>query len=103
MNNFHQRTEESKSYSKLYKKARWINERAWFLRNNPLCVFCKHDGIATGADVVDHITPHKGNLDLFWDQKNWQPLCNHHHNSTKQAMERNTRPATGLDGWPLED
>ncbi|WP_349253802.1 HNH endonuclease signature motif containing protein [Bradyrhizobium sp. CB2312] len=40
------------------------------------------------AVVVDHIKPHRGDRALFWDKGNWQPLCTHHHNSTKQRLER---------------
>ena len=29
----------------------------------------------TSATVVDHITPHQGNQNLFWDTNNWQALC----------------------------
>ncbi|WP_354066431.1 hypothetical protein [Devosia sp. 2618] len=25
---------------------------------------------------------------MFWDQHNWQALCSHCHNSTKQRLER---------------
>lgn len=32
---------------------------------------------------------------------NWQPLCKPHHDSTKQAEEKNGRPAIGVDGWPV--
>ncbi|WP_085981300.1 MULTISPECIES: HNH endonuclease signature motif containing protein [unclassified Paenibacillus] len=38
------------------------------------------------ATVVDHITPHKGDMGLFWDQGNWQPLCATCH-SIKTAKE----------------
>jgi 5-methylcytosine-specific restriction protein A len=37
------------------------------------------DGKVTPATVVDHIIPHKGNHELFWDAKNHQPLCKRHH------------------------
>jgi 5-methylcytosine-specific restriction protein A len=40
------------------------------------------------ASVVDHIKPHRGDRKLFWERSNWQPLCQHHHSSTKQRMER---------------
>ncbi|WP_314945899.1 hypothetical protein [Bradyrhizobium cosmicum] len=40
------------------------------------------------AVVVDHVKPHRGDRALFWDKRNWQPLCTHHHNSTKQSLER---------------
>ena len=95
------RSEESSQWRHLYKKARWIKARAHFLRHHPLCAFCQEEGIAKGADVVDHIVSHKGNLNLFWDEKNWQPLCFHHHNSTKQSLEKSgPQVVTGLDGWP---
>ena len=37
--------------------------------------------------LVDHIMPHKGNMALFWNRANWQPLCNHCHSQAKQAQE----------------
>jgi hypothetical protein len=41
------------------------------------------------ATVVDHIKPHHNtDIALFWDETNWQGLCEHHHNSTKQAIEK---------------
>ena len=40
----------------------------------------KEEGKITEAIVVDHIIPHRGDVKLFWDQSNWQPLCEHHHN-----------------------
>jgi len=32
------------------------------------------------AMIVDHIIPHKGDMDLFWNKANWQSLCERHHN-----------------------
>lgn len=49
---------------------RWRNARAAYLRRHPLCVKCDQP-----ATVVDHITPHRGDMVLFWDVSNWQPLC----------------------------
>jgi 5-methylcytosine-specific restriction protein A len=40
----------------------------------------------TAAHATDHIIPHKGDLDLFWDSDNWQSLCERHHNA-KSAKE----------------
>ena len=34
----------------------------------------------TPATVVDHIIPHRGDRKLFWDESNWQSLCERHHN-----------------------
>lgn len=40
----------------------------------------------TAGTVVDHIIPHRGNYDLFWNQDNWQTLCKLHHDQ-KTARE----------------
>ena len=60
--------------------ARWRRERAAFLRCHPLCAECQKEGRLTPATVVDHIIPHRGDQRLFWDESNWQPLCEYHHN-----------------------
>jgi 5-methylcytosine-specific restriction enzyme A len=53
------------------------------------------------AEVVDHIIPHKGDINLFWDTKNWQALCKWHHDSVKQREEKGKEVrAIGLDGMP---
>ena len=58
---------------------KWKRERARFLAKNPLCVECQRGDKLIAATVVDHIIPHKGDQKLFWDRKNWQPLCKRHH------------------------
>ncbi len=65
---------------------RWTKARAAFLRSHPLCEECKRNEKITQARVVDHITPHRGNYELFWNVKNWQALCIQCHNS-KSAKE----------------
>lgn len=45
--------------------------RIGFLRKHPLCVYCFTKGLIVEANVVDHITPHKGDKVLFWDRSNW--------------------------------
>ncbi|MGX4293979.1 HNH endonuclease signature motif containing protein [Bacillus sp. JK62] len=32
-------------------------------------------GRRTSDTVVDHIVPHKGGMNLFWDSSKWLPLC----------------------------
>jgi 5-methylcytosine-specific restriction endonuclease McrA len=61
----------------------WDRERKAYLRRNPICVMC-----SAPASVVDHHTPHRGDSLLFWDRGNWQALCGHCHDSTKQRLER---------------
>lgn len=67
--------------------SRWRKARLGFLRQNPLCVHCQAEGRITPATVVDHIIPHKGDQDLFWDRDNWQALCKQHHD-IKTGTER---------------
>ncbi|MGJ8619600.1 MAG: hypothetical protein ACSHWN_04655 [Methylophilaceae bacterium] len=38
------------------------------------------------ANVVDHIKPHGGDMSLFWDSKNWQPMNKRCHDK-KTAKE----------------
>ena len=59
---------------------RWRRARVAYLRQNPLCVHCQSTGRTQVARVVDHIIPHRGNRQLFWDRSNWQSLCTTHHN-----------------------
>ena len=40
------------------------------------------------ANVVDHIQSHRGDMELFWDASNHQPLCKRHHDSEKQKQDR---------------
>jgi 5-methylcytosine-specific restriction enzyme A len=88
---------------RLYDTTRWRKESAEFKRDNPVCVFCQRQGKASPVQVVDHIKPHKGDEDLFWDQDNWQPLCKHCHDVLKQTKERRgLMPGHGLDGLPID-
>jgi len=70
---------------KLYDR-RWNVARVLFLRKNPLCVECKKTGRVVAATVVDHVEPHRGNYQKFWDEMNWQPMCKPHHDA-KTAKE----------------
>jgi 5-methylcytosine-specific restriction enzyme A len=65
---------------------RWEKARAAFLARRPLCAHCEREHRFTPATVVDHVEPHRGNDELFWDQTNWQPLCKPHHDA-KTARE----------------
>lgn len=87
---------------KLYGR-RWKQARLAFLSANPFCAMCKAQGETRPANVVDHIVPHKGDENLFWDQSNWQALCEPHHNGEKASMEiRGYSDRIGADGWPLD-
>lgn len=53
---------------------RWKRAARRFLMEHPLCVNCSPANIVL-ATQVDHIIPHRGDPELFWDEANWQPLC----------------------------
>ena len=59
--------------------AKWRAARKRYLREHPLCTECGRNGRLTPATVIDHITPHRGDAQLFWDEKNWQPFCKDCH------------------------
>lgn len=63
-----------------YNTKRWRVSRKVYLNHNPLCRRCAEAGITEQATVVDHVIPHRGDYDLFWDQDNWQALCTPCHN-----------------------
>ncbi len=82
---------------------RWQKERKAFLVANPLCAVHKKRGKVVAAEVVDHVIPHRGNLDLFWDKSNWQPLCKFCHDSHKQAIEKSgSVPGCSASGIPID-
>jgi 5-methylcytosine-specific restriction protein A len=68
-----------------YTSTRYRKARQGFLAKHPLCVECEKDGRTTGATVLDHVKPHRGNYELFWDSSNWQSLCIPCHNRKSQT------------------
>lgn len=65
---------------------KWRRESKEFLAlpENRFCA-C---GCGRIADCVDHKVPHRGDMKLFWDRNNWQPLASSPcHASRKQRME----------------
>ncbi len=78
--------EEAKKPSSGSYGSRWQRARKKFLAVHPLCENCKQRGVYVKATDVDHITPHRGDPQLFWDQSNWRALCHSCH-SRKTARE----------------
>jgi 5-methylcytosine-specific restriction enzyme A len=72
----------------LYDLKRWKAIRLYRLGIEPLCRLCNAAGKLTPACVVDHIIPHKGNVELFFDLENTQSLCRTCHDGTKQKLEK---------------
>lgn len=68
---------------------RWQQAREGYLRSHPLCANHERKGEVVPATVVDHIIPHRGDMSLFWERSNWQPLCKPCHDF-KTATEDST-------------
>jgi 5-methylcytosine-specific restriction protein A len=68
----------------------WRTTARAFLMNHPLCVMCAEKGLVTAAREVDHIKPHRGDPEKFWDLSNLQPLCSACH-SSKTSYEIHER------------
>lgn len=80
---FESMTTKEKGYT-----SRWNKARSRYLKIHPLCVHCQKEGKLTKARVVDHITPHRGDQVLFWDEKNWQALCKSCHDKKTGKFDR---------------
>lgn len=104
------RTKEASEYRKLYSTKRWRTLRDQALLRDAFR--CQHKGCGVilkrgvkqpNSAVVHHITPHKGNLDLFFDINNLQSCCWMHHSGIIQSIENRGFDVTiGADGWPID-
>lgn len=74
-----------------YKTAEW-RELRWSVLVDALFT-CARCGIVgqSSALVADHVTPHRGDRDLFFDRSNLQCLCKTCHDGEKQREERRGR------------
>lgn len=80
----------------LYSSARWRKIRAAQLISEPFCRNCASKGIRTKAEDVDHIIPHRGNRQMFYDSSNLQSLCHSCH-SRKTIAEQYASPTPGFE------
>ena len=87
-------------WSHLYSTPEWYAARARYLRGK-ICLLCDRFGKVRKATIVDHIKPHRGDMALFWDQSNWQPLCKACHDGPKQRWEK-TGVGCDENGIPLK-
>lgn len=82
---------------------KWRAARASYLKLNPLCVEHKKQGLIVAATVVDHIIPHRMNMELFWNKNNWQSLCAQCHSRHKQRLEKSGKViGCSIDGLPID-
>jgi 5-methylcytosine-specific restriction endonuclease McrA len=71
----------------LYQTARWKCQSREHLRSEPQCRTC-----GAPASVVDHVRPHRGDAQRFWDRSNWASSCKRCHN---EKTGRETRQRVG--------
>ena len=90
-------------HTHLYKLKAWKDVlRPRQLAKEPFCRFCLQLGYEVIATVADHITPHRGDPDLFFTEE-LQSLCETCHNGVKQREELNGyNDMVGADGWPID-
>lgn len=80
----------SQPWRKWYSTARWRALRDQVLQRDPLCRCEQCQGGArrvVPSTVVDHIVPHRGDPDLFWDPANLQGLSKAHHDRKTRRGE----------------
>lgn len=76
------------SLYRLYRTVAWRRLREALTQQNPWCAECLKKNINNPWDELDHIVPHRGNLDLFWDRDNLQGLCRTCHANKTWREER---------------
>jgi hypothetical protein len=89
----------------LYNRARWVRMRTAQLMREPLCRMHRELGQLVSATVADHVKPHRGDEELFFDPDNLQSLCKRCHDAHKQAQEHQADGllrGAGLNGRPLD-
>lgn len=76
-----------------YNTTRWRRLRAEVLKRDGYV--CQATGVALvgrhpadNAPVVDHIRPHRGDPDLFWDPRNLRAVAKSWHDREKQSLEK---------------
>ena len=106
-----QRSDEATRYHKLYSTKGWQQLRQFILARDGYrcsaigCGVALVDGrTSPSAAVVNHIKPHRGNLELFWDPSNLEAVCKNCHDSDIQSREKlGYDKRIGNDGWPTDD
>jgi hypothetical protein len=69
------RTMTAQQIDNAYHSRRWDRIRRYQLQAEAYCRMCAGEGKVELGEHVDHIVPHKGDPNLFWDTNNLQTLC----------------------------
>jgi 5-methylcytosine-specific restriction protein A len=80
-------TDKRRLASDKYSTAQWRTFRQIQLSQYPLCASCKHDGIITAAQHVDHIFPWQQIGEHAFTHNIYQSLCQSCH-SSKTTLEQ---------------
>ncbi|KRD56985.1 HNH endonuclease [Ensifer sp. Root954] len=88
--------DQEQPWRKWYYTRRWKKLREQvLLRDGYTCqktgVICVGKHPEGNSPVVDHKTPHRGVLALFWDIDNLETLSKAYHDREKQKAERGAR------------
>jgi len=82
----HRPKREKTAAQSLYTYAWQQFSKAW-MRSNPLCLYCETQGRIKLAQMVDHIEPHRGDVEVFWQDDNFASCCRACHNGPKARAE----------------
>lgn len=87
------------TWRKLYKTARWQRLR-WsvLVRDLFTCQLCGHIEADTSQLVADHVEPHGGNEEKFWNGP-LQTLCKRCHDGLKRGLEKSDKRASYRPEW----
>ena len=89
-------------WQKLYAKSQWRLRARRQIARHPLCAFCLERGVVTAAEVADHIFPHGGDLEKFWNGE-LRSLCKVcHDRGAKHAQSKGFLPGHDADGMPRD-
>lgn len=76
-----------------YRSARWralrlevLRRAGWQCEQTGVMLVGKHP--APNSPVIDHIKPHRGDPERFWDSDNLQAVAKEWHDGEKQRQER---------------
>jgi 5-methylcytosine-specific restriction endonuclease McrA len=94
---------KASAYHYLYSSSQWHKLRYYQLQSKPLCALCEAQGFTMAAAIVDHVKPHKGARELFFNSHNLQSLCKPCHDKHKRLKElHGIMRGHDLNGWPLD-
>jgi 5-methylcytosine-specific restriction protein A len=92
---------KDRSWRAWYSDPRHRRRRDHQLRVQPLCEDCLTRGRHTPATVAHHITPHKGDINLFL-RSPLRSLCGACHNKLWASDKRGFSSACDVTGKPID-